>query len=381
MQAPLFLGVVVGPLSVSGTINMLPTLKEDFGVSLSLAGLAVSLFVLSLVVVQLWSGVITGFLGPKRTLFIGLSVFAISCLAAALVSSYPAFLAARTVQGLGAGIALPVSMGLAAENAPPGRMTTAIGGIQAAFTIGLALGPAAGGLFAEHLDWRGFYVFLAGMAAVAALILAIAYSGGSDRRSGVNPLSALKQALNVPAVRLVSLAGFLNLLAMISVLIFVAVWLQRTGLTGPSTSGLLLSIPGFVGFIFAPLAGLLGDRIGNRRAVIGGTVVFAAGVLGLVAFPRALVVYPLFLIMVGVGNAFMMTNMGAMALSLRPDLRQAISGVFNASRFFGVLLAPLVLTPVYEAFSIRGVLVVIIAASIIVGLVLPISERETDARS
>ena len=62
----------------------------------------------------------------------------------------------------------------------------------------------------------------------------------------------------------------------------------------------------------------------------------------------------------------MMTNVGAMALSIRPDLRHAVSGVFNGSRFFGGFLAPLVLTPVYEAGSIKGVLLVIILVSIAV---------------
>ena len=105
---------------------------------------------------------------------------------------------------------------------------------------------------------------------------------------------------------------------------------------------------------------------------------FAAGVLGLLALPNMVSVYPPLLLLVGIGVACMMTNVGAMALSLRPDLRQAISGVFNGSRFFGVLLAPLVLTPVYEAVSIRGVLLVIILASIAVGLVLRLAGLGTD---
>ena len=59
-----------------------------------------------------------------------------------------------------------------------------------------------------------------------------------------------------------------------------------------------------------------------------------------------------------------------MALSIRPDLRHAVSGVFNGSRFLGGFLAPLVLTPIYEVVSIKGVLLVIIVVSIAVGVVL-----------
>ena len=80
MLTPLYLGVVLGPLSLAGTINILPTLSKDFEVSLSFAGLAVTVFVLALVLVQLSSGVIAEYFGPSRTLVIGLMVFSVSCL-------------------------------------------------------------------------------------------------------------------------------------------------------------------------------------------------------------------------------------------------------------------------------------------------------------
>jgi MFS family permease len=160
---------------LAGTINLLPTLSKEFEVSLSFAGLAVTVFILALVLVQFSSGVIAEFLGPSRTLVIGLMVFSISCLMAAVATSYPVFLVVRAVQGFGVGLTTPVSMGIAAEKAPVGKTSTALGGIQAAFTLGLALGPIVGGLFAEHLDWRGFYLLLAIAALIAAVIVLVSY--------------------------------------------------------------------------------------------------------------------------------------------------------------------------------------------------------------
>ncbi len=370
MLTPLYLGVVLGPLSLAGTINILPTLSKDFEVSLSFAGLAVTVFVLALVLVQFSSGVIAEFLGPSRTLVIGLMVFSVSCLMAAVATSYPVFLVVRAAQGFGVGLTTPVSMGIAAEKAPMGKTSTALGGIQAAFTLGLALGAIVGGLFAEHLDWRGFYLLLAISALIAAVIVLVSYWGQARRTRTANPLLAMKQAVAIPAVRVVSLAGLLTIFAMFGVLIFVAVWLQQSNLTGPAKSGLLISIPGLVGIFCAPAAGLLGDKVGDFWVVIGGIIVFVAGGIGLLALPDTIGVYPILLLLIGIGVACMMTNVGAMALSIRPDLRHAISGVFNGSRFFGGILAPLVLTPVYEAVSIKGVLLVIILVSIAVGVVL-----------
>jgi MFS family permease len=63
---PLYLGVVLSPLNITGTINMIPTLSEDFGVSLSLAGLAITIYAIPLVIGQVGSGALTEVLGPSR---------------------------------------------------------------------------------------------------------------------------------------------------------------------------------------------------------------------------------------------------------------------------------------------------------------------------
>ena len=112
---PLYLGVAVGPLNTAGAFNLIPVFSEDFGVSLSLAGLAVTLYMLPFVVSQVLSGAVTEMLGASRSLLLGFVIFSVSCLVAAIVPSYPSFLAARAIQGLGGGLILPVSMAMAAE--------------------------------------------------------------------------------------------------------------------------------------------------------------------------------------------------------------------------------------------------------------------------
>ena len=48
---PLYLVVAVGPLNTVGTFNLIPVFSEDFGVSLSLAGLAVTIYMLAITVI------------------------------------------------------------------------------------------------------------------------------------------------------------------------------------------------------------------------------------------------------------------------------------------------------------------------------------------
>ena len=85
---PLYLVVAVGPLNTVGTFNLIPVFSEDFGVSLSLAGLAVTLYMIPFVISQVASGAVTEMLGAGRALFVGFLIFSVSCLIAALTTSY-----------------------------------------------------------------------------------------------------------------------------------------------------------------------------------------------------------------------------------------------------------------------------------------------------
>ena len=378
LLAPLYLGVAVGPLNTSGAFNLIPVFGDDFGVSLSLAGLAVTLYMLPFVISQVVSGAVTEMLGARRAILLGFLIFSISCLLAAVAPSFPSFLAARAMQGLGGGLILPVSMAMAAEQVPPNRTATAIGSIQAAFALGLALGPVTAGLFAGQLDWRGFYFFLAVAGVIAGGVVAMAYPRRLRKAGWSNPLRPLQLALSVSSIRVISLAGSLSFFANVGVFIFVAVWLQRSGLAGPFGAGLLISIPGVVGIFIAALAGPLGDRWGDSRLITFGIALYVAGILGIIMLPDGLTAYPVFLVLIGMGGAILMTNMAALALALRPDLRQAVAGVFNGSRFLGLMLVPVLLTPVYEAFSIRGVL--LITAVILVAVVVVLRWAKPEAK-
>ena len=309
---------------------------------------------------QVFSGAVAELLGSTRALTLGFVIFSLSCLVAAIAPTLETFLLARMLQGLGGGIILPVGMAMAAAQVAPNRTATAIGGIQGAFATGLALGPGVAGLFAEHLDWRGFFGFLAAVGALAAVLIWIAYPAGRHaEQARRNPLKPLGEALSISGVRAVSAAGFLLLFSGVGATIFIAVWLQSdSGLTGPAGAGLLLAIPGLVGIVIAPLAGFLGDRWGVARTLLTGMVVTFGGLLGIFVFPGTLLAFPAFLLLMGIGNTATTTNLGALSLMQWPHLRQAVSGVFNGSRFLGLAVAPLIMAPVYEAHSLRGVLVV-----------------------
>ena len=114
---PLYMVIVIGPLNTSGVFNLIPVFSDDFGISLSLAGLSITLYMLPFVVSQVFSGWVAETFGPGRALVLGFLLFSVSCLAAAIVPSFSMFLVVRAVQGLGGGIILPVAMAMVSRGA------------------------------------------------------------------------------------------------------------------------------------------------------------------------------------------------------------------------------------------------------------------------
>ncbi|SFO88567.1 Predicted arabinose efflux permease, MFS family [Geodermatophilus dictyosporus] len=104
--------------------------------------------------------------GPRAALLAGVTVFAAGLLAAGLAGSMALFVAARAVQGAGAGL-IAVSLYVVAGQAYPAAARPRLfGAISAAWVLPALVGPLAAGLVTTHAGWR--WVFLALLPLVAA---------------------------------------------------------------------------------------------------------------------------------------------------------------------------------------------------------------------
>src|SRR5215207_9318426 len=77
--------------------------------------------------------------------------------AAALAPSTGALIAARAVQGLGAGIVAPLSLTLLSAATAPDRRGLALGVWSGISGLGVALGPLVGGAVIEGISWQWIF--------------------------------------------------------------------------------------------------------------------------------------------------------------------------------------------------------------------------------
>ncbi|MGH7402834.1 MAG: MFS transporter, partial [Candidatus Rokuibacteriota bacterium] len=145
--------------------------------------------------VALWSGALTavtpavaGLLGPlwgrladrvgrKMMLIRSLAGFVVIVAAMGLVTSVTQLLILRVLQGVIAGFSV-FAMALASVSCPREKVPVAIGRVQGAQLLSVAVGPAAGGYVASHFGLRYAFFVTAGMCALALVGLILLFTEG-----------------------------------------------------------------------------------------------------------------------------------------------------------------------------------------------------------
>ena len=163
--AGIMLCVMLGPF-----VNILDYNVVNVSLPKMMSGLAtdvltirwvVTCFLIATAVIMPSLGWIGRVLGNKNLYLLGLTVFTSATALCGLAPNVYVLIALRAVQGLGAGVLMPMSMVLMVENYPPEKrgMGTALWGLGA--SLGSVIGLPLGGYFADAVDWRAvFYVNL-----------------------------------------------------------------------------------------------------------------------------------------------------------------------------------------------------------------------------
>ena len=163
------LGTVVVPLDTAVNIDF-PAIVARFGLPIPMIQWIVIAYVLTQTALMLSFGRIGDMIGYRRVFLFGTGVSTIAFVACALAPSYPALLAARVAQGIGAGLILSCGPALATSLFPEALRTQILARYMMMFGIGSALGPSVFGPLIERFGWSAVFSFRAPIAAAAFLL-------------------------------------------------------------------------------------------------------------------------------------------------------------------------------------------------------------------
>lgn len=155
-----------------------PAIGKDFpGTSLAALSWVLNGYAIVFAAVLVPAGRLADRYGRRSGLLLGFAIFTVASAACAVSNSIGALIAFRVLQGVGAGVLIPASLGLVVANAPPERRAMAVEIWTATGAIAAALGPTVGGLLVEG-SWR--WIFLAniplGLIAILATIRLVSNS-------------------------------------------------------------------------------------------------------------------------------------------------------------------------------------------------------------
>jgi EmrB/QacA subfamily drug resistance transporter len=135
----------------------LPTIRRDLHASLQSLEWTVNAYTLTFAVLLLTGAALGDRFGRKRLLVIGLSLFTVASAAAALAPSATALVVARTVQGVGGAIVMPLTLTVIANAFPKEKRTQALGIWGAVAGLAVALGPVVGGAIVDGISWQWIF--------------------------------------------------------------------------------------------------------------------------------------------------------------------------------------------------------------------------------
>ena len=148
-------------------ITALPRMQDDLHV-----GLASLQWTLTAYNIAFAAGIITaaavGDRFGRRPIFnIGLALFTVASAACALAPNAPELIAARTVQGLGGAIVLPLSLTILTTAFPAQRRGMIVGIYGGLAGLAVAMGPIIGGAVTQGIDWHWIFWINVPIGAVA----------------------------------------------------------------------------------------------------------------------------------------------------------------------------------------------------------------------
>jgi EmrB/QacA subfamily drug resistance transporter len=134
-----------------------PTIQRQFVADVNAVQWILSLYIMMLGIATPLSGFLADRFGHKRVFLSALALFATGSLLCGLSPSLWMLILARSIQGVGGGIGLPIGTALLFATFPPHERGKAMGVFGIAMVVAPAMGPILGGWLVDAGHWRWIF--------------------------------------------------------------------------------------------------------------------------------------------------------------------------------------------------------------------------------
>jgi MFS transporter, DHA1 family, multidrug resistance protein len=288
MRDPLFrmaliLGLLaaVGPFAVDMYLPALPQVARELNTTETGAALTLTAYFVTFGIAQMIYGPMADAVGRKRPLLIGVVIFLVATVAAALAPSIGWLIAARAVQGLGSATLMVVPRAVIRDLATGPAAAKMMAAIMIVISISPMLAPLTGSLVMAWGGWREIFGVLAAAAllSLCLILFVLPETLPAENRRPVRLAPMLSGAKRLLGDRrfmgLTMIGGF----GMASFFVFLStasfVYTRQYGLS-PTGFSIAFAINAIGFFTASQFAGPMAARFGMERVIALAITGFAA---------------------------------------------------------------------------------------------------------
>ncbi len=436
--ATVCLGAAMAAIDASIVSTGFPTMQHAFHTTPSDIAWVSLAYLLALTTVVVLAGRLADTIGRSRMYRFGFLVFGVASAGCGFAPSLWVLLLSRVAQGIGAAMLQANSVAIVTSSVPASMRGRAIGVQGAAQAVGLAIGPAVGGLLIGAFSWRAIFLVNLPIAAFALIIAPFTLPRDAQRHPGqprpqVDVTSSLLLAgaltllllafgghgvwylealaglvlgyffavrqfrveaplVHPSVVRIIHVTGgvilgVLSFSVLYGIFFLLPYYFERVRGLPPAHMGIIVSTVALAMTAVAPVAGTIADRFGNRLVAVAGLGVTAVGALLVFLWTKdiafGLTVPALVLIGAGAGVFTPPNNSSVMGNSPKEHLG-VTGGLLNMGRSIGMTIGNALAAAMYslspqdpfQGFRDGTLALLIVAvASIVLQAVLPKEPR------
>jgi MFS transporter, DHA1 family, multidrug resistance protein len=341
----------VSPLGINMYLPSMPGMARALGVDFTTIQLTLSLYLGAMAVGQLVIGPLSDRFGRRPVLLIGLFTFVVGSAICLLAQSIGVLIFGRIVQAIGGCAGITLSRAIVRDLYGRNQVASMIAYVTMGMAVAPMIAPTIGGLLETFFGWRASFAFLIGFGGLALLFAYWRLDETNHSRSAGESVRELLKGYG-SLFRSRQFWGYTLVTSFVSAMFFAFlagapyVMIELLG-RSPAEYGFYFALVP-CGYMLGNFAtGRIAGTMGPNRMILAGIMLSLASIAAMAALIAAGFLVPVALfgpmLFIGVANGLVLPSGIAGAVSVRPDLAGAASGLTGSLQIgFGALVAPIV---------------------------------------
>jgi len=260
-------------------VGVLDQIATSLSITVSQAGQLVSIYALASAIGTPIIMMVTAKMDQRSQLLLSLVVFIIGVFAMLVWNNYLFIIISRAIVGIGAGVFVATAYAMSAKLAPVGGKGKAMSNVAMGFSIALVFGVPLGRLITAAYNWQTIFWLIAGLSIVCLLFVIRTM----PKTITETPIPLKEQLVLLRETKVISALGisFLVFVSYSMIYTYITPFLSSVQTVSETEMSSILLLFGIASLIGSKLAGVLADRIGTFKTLLGSMALHLLTLLGL----------------------------------------------------------------------------------------------------